>query len=118
MPETKMTLRPRLALDGQWYFSPTEMPNNDNGSLMTVSAPWQADPCFRDYSGEACYQHKFDIPAEWLSPDRMIFIGFGFLDYFAEVWLRVHIKVPDPRYYAAADRVGLLIWKSCQIIIC
>ena len=24
--------------------------------------------------------------------------------------LRVHIKVADPRYYAAADRVGLLIW--------
>ncbi len=24
--------------------------------------------------------------------------------------LRIHIKVGDPRYYAAADRVGLLIW--------
>ena len=24
--------------------------------------------------------------------------------------LRCHIKVPDPRYYAVADRVGLLIW--------
>ena len=24
--------------------------------------------------------------------------------------LRVHIKVADPRYYAAADKVGLLIW--------
>lgn len=24
--------------------------------------------------------------------------------------LRCHIKIPDPRYYAAADRVGLLIW--------
>ena len=24
--------------------------------------------------------------------------------------LRVHIKVADPRYYEAADRVGLLIW--------
>ncbi len=24
--------------------------------------------------------------------------------------LRCHIKVPDPRYYEAADRVGLLIW--------
>jgi hypothetical protein len=24
--------------------------------------------------------------------------------------LRVHIKVPDPRYYDVADRVGLLIW--------
>jgi hypothetical protein len=25
-------------------------------------------------------------------------------------FLRVHIKVPDPRYCAAADRVGLLLW--------
>jgi hypothetical protein len=24
--------------------------------------------------------------------------------------LRIHIKVPDPRYYQAADRIGLLIW--------
>jgi beta-galactosidase/beta-glucuronidase len=24
--------------------------------------------------------------------------------------MRVHIKIADPRYYAAADRVGLLIW--------
>jgi hypothetical protein len=24
--------------------------------------------------------------------------------------LRCHIKVPDPRYYAVADRIGLLIW--------
>ncbi|MBP2314369.1 glycoside hydrolase family 2 protein [Azospirillum soli] len=24
--------------------------------------------------------------------------------------IRCHIKVPDPRYYAVADRVGLLIW--------
>jgi hypothetical protein len=24
--------------------------------------------------------------------------------------LRTHIKVPDPRYYDAADRIGLLIW--------
>ncbi|MBX6367174.1 MAG: glycoside hydrolase family 2 [Rhodospirillales bacterium] len=24
--------------------------------------------------------------------------------------LRCHIKVPDPRYYAVADRVGLLVW--------
>ncbi len=24
--------------------------------------------------------------------------------------LRIHIKIGDPRYYIAADRVGLLIW--------
>jgi beta-galactosidase/beta-glucuronidase len=24
--------------------------------------------------------------------------------------LRCHLKVPDPRYYEAADRIGLLIW--------
>ena len=24
--------------------------------------------------------------------------------------LRTHIKIPDPRYYDAADRMGLLIW--------
>ena len=24
--------------------------------------------------------------------------------------VRCHIKVPDPRYYAVADRVGLLVW--------
>jgi hypothetical protein len=31
--------------------------------------------------------------------------------------LRCHIKVPDPRYYEAADRVGLLVWTELPNVV-
>ena len=81
-----MTHRTRISLDGQWYFSTTEILDTGNGSLITVPAPWQADPRFRDHIGEAWYQREIEIPAEWLEPGRLIVLGFGAVDYFTEVW--------------------------------
>jgi len=86
--------RPRISLDGQWYFSPTEILNDDNCSLIVVPSPWQADARFRDHIGAAWYQREFDIPAEWLEANRVIILGFGAVDYFAEVWLN-GIKVGE-----------------------
>ncbi|HSL46794.1 MAG TPA: family 1 glycosylhydrolase [Anaerolineales bacterium] len=79
--------RTRRSLDGQWYFSPTEIQNTDNSSLIAVPSPWQADPRFRDHLGEAWYQREFQVPAEWLAPDCVLTLGFGAVDYYAEVWL-------------------------------
>jgi hypothetical protein len=89
-----VNLRPRLSLDGQWNFwvdpdaslQPSSL-NDQSAASMTVPAPWQAEERFRDYVGAAWYQHKFQIPAEWFSSDRVILLGFGAVDYFAEVWL-------------------------------
>ena len=89
-----MNHRPRISLDGQWYFSPTEILNDDNCSLIVVPSPWQADARFRDHIGAAWYQREFDIPAEWLEANRVIILGFGAVDYFAEVWLN-GIKVGE-----------------------
>jgi len=89
-----MAPRPRLSLDGQWHFSPTKILDSDNCPLITVPAPWQADPRFRDHIGEAWYQREFEIPAEWLQHSRVIVLGFGAVDYFAEVWLN-NIKVGE-----------------------
>jgi beta-galactosidase/beta-glucuronidase len=89
-----MALRTRLSLDGQWYFSPTEILNTDDCSLITVPAPWQADAHFRDHIGMAWYQREVEIPAEWLEKDRVIILGFGAVDYFAEAWLN-NIKVGE-----------------------
>jgi len=86
--------RPRLSLDGQWYFSSTEILNTDNCSLIVVPSPWQADPRFRDHIGTAWYQREFNVPAEWLEANRVIILGFGAVDYFAEVWLN-GIKVGE-----------------------
>jgi hypothetical protein len=80
-------MRTRLSLDGQWYFSPTEILNNDNGSLISVPSPWQADARFRDHIGTAWYQREFEIPTEWLEQNRVVILGFGAVDYFAEIWL-------------------------------
>jgi len=89
-----LSYRTHLSLDAQWYFSPTKIQNTDNCSLITVPSPWQADARFRDQSGEAWYQREFEVPAEWLELGRVIILGFGAVDYFAEVWLN-DIKVGE-----------------------
>ena len=89
-----MSSRNHLSLDSQWYFSLTKIENIDNCSLITVPSPWQADTRFRDHNGEAWYQREFEVPREWLEPGRVLILGFGAVDYFAEVWLN-DIKVGE-----------------------
>ena len=89
-----MNHRSHLSLDGQWYFSTTEILNADNNLLIVVPSPWQADPRFRDHIGAAWYQREFELPAEWLELNRVIILGFGAVDYFAEVWLN-DVKVGE-----------------------
>ena len=80
-----MTFRNRISLDGQWHFYPAEITNPEHASLVTVPSPWQADERFREHTGEAWYQREFEVPGTWLSDDRVILLGFGAVDYFAEV---------------------------------
>ncbi|MEW5870042.1 MAG: sugar-binding domain-containing protein [Chloroflexota bacterium] len=95
-----LSSRIRLSLDGLWNFcpstpalSPSKIPFNKNemvengGGTITVPAPWQADPRFRDLHETAWYQHEFVLPDGWLEPGRVAVFGFGAIDYFAEVWL-------------------------------
>ena len=89
-----MAPRMRLSLDGPWYFSTTEILSTENCSQITVPSPWQADSRFRDHIGEAWYRREFEVPAEWLAPGRVIVLGFGAVDYRAEVWLN-DIKVGE-----------------------
>ena len=80
-------MRTHLSLDGQWYFSPTRILNTDHCPLISVPSPWQADARFRDHTAAAWYQREFEIPSSWLENDRVIILGFGAVDYFAEVWV-------------------------------
>ncbi len=89
-----MAPRSRLSLDGQWHFSPTKVLNTDDSVLITVPSPWQADARFRDHIGEAWYQRELEIPTEWIVNDRVIILGFGAVDYFAEIWLN-DVKVGE-----------------------
>ena len=89
-----MSLRIRLSLDGQWYFSTTEIQNTEDCSLMTVPSPWQADARFRNHVEAAWYQREVELPEEWFTNGRLIFLGFGAVDYFAEVWLN-DVKVGE-----------------------
>ncbi len=86
-----MSSRPHLSLDGQWNFSTNA---GTDSSLITVPSPWQADARFRDYTGMAWYELKFNIPNEWINKNRVIILGFGAVDYFARVWLN-EIKVGE-----------------------
>src|SRR5215211_984587 len=89
-----MSSRTRLSLDGPWYFSPTKILNSDDCPMITVPSPWQADARFRDHVGTAWYQREVEIPAAWLEQDRVVILGFGAVDYFAEVWLN-DVKVGE-----------------------
>lgn len=82
-----MSSRTRLSLDGNWGFCPKSELDAAHCSQITVPAPWQADPRFRQHSGIAWYQREFEIPVEWLKPGRAIFLGFGAVDYFSTVWV-------------------------------
>lgn len=89
-----MPPRTRLSLDGQWNFWTDTDSSYSLSSLdmqtaaqVSVPAPWQADARFRDHTGAAWYQRKFDIPGAWPEQGRVIILGFGAVDYFAEVWL-------------------------------
>ncbi len=87
-------MRTRLSLDGQWYFSTQKISNTDNCPRITVPSPWQSDPRFRNHVGAAWYQREFEIPSPWLEQDRVIILGFGAVDYFAEVWVN-DVKVGE-----------------------
>jgi hypothetical protein len=89
-----MSLRTRLSLDGQWHFSPTEKLNTEDFQQLIVPSPWQADARFRDHTGTAWYQRQFEIPVGWLEQDRVVILGFGAVDYFAEVWVN-DVKVGE-----------------------
>jgi hypothetical protein len=82
-----LTSRTRLSLDGQWQFFPDEISNTEQDCLILVPSPWQADERFRDHTGEAWYRRQFDIPNEWMAEAHVVILGFGAVDYFAEVWV-------------------------------
>lgn len=88
-----MSKRTRQSLDGEWQFwvdatsslTPTNLPK-DRCHQITVPGPWQAQfDDLRTYSGPAWYRRSVEIPAAWLE-DSLI-LGFGAVDYRAEVWL-------------------------------
>ncbi len=89
-----MSSRTRLSLDGNWLFCPLPELTPESLSQITVPAPWQADPRYRNYTGVAWYQREFNIPVDWLAENRIIVLGFGAADYFAEVWVN-EIKVGE-----------------------
>ena len=88
-----MTARKHTSLCGDWQFwvdaeavlTPTQLPENTCRQIQ-VPGPWQAQFAdLRSYSGPAWYRYQFEVPAEWLA--QSLFIGFGAVDYRAEVWL-------------------------------
>jgi hypothetical protein len=80
-----LNVRSRMSLDGQWVFSTSDA--QAEFASITVPSPWQADPRFRDHIGTGWYEREFDIPAGWLTKNRVIVLGFGAVDYRATVWM-------------------------------
>ena len=97
-----MTLRSRFSLDGQWRFwmdpdelrSPSALDSDPESLLINVPAPWQShSPELRNYMGVGWYQRLIELPGAWFE-HKAIILGFGAVDYLAEVWLN-GIKVGE-----------------------
>ncbi|MBK8129193.1 MAG: hypothetical protein IPK53_09840 [bacterium] len=89
-----MSARTRQPLDGDWQFwvdaasslTLAQLPTDDDCRQITVPGPWQAQFAdLRTYIGPAWYRLSIEIPAAWF--ERRIILGFGAVDYRAEVWL-------------------------------
>ncbi|HEV2473267.1 MAG TPA: glycoside hydrolase family 2 TIM barrel-domain containing protein, partial [Chthonomonadales bacterium] len=75
-------LRPQLSLDGKWTFQFGE----SDPDFIPVPGPWEsARPDLRNVAGSAVYERTFTLPAEFKG--KAIFVHFGAVDYFAEVWI-------------------------------
>ena len=94
LPGKAVSHRFRLPLDGRWNFSTNGSPDTKDPCFITVPSPWQADARFREHNGHAWYQREFKVSADWIQPGRVLMLGFGAVDYFAEVWVN-GIKVGE-----------------------
>lgn len=82
-PATTDQVRPFVSLDGEWKLT---LPGKSEVYRIEVPGSWQAQiPELRDYAGRAIYSRQVLVPELW--SDKMIFIRFGAVDYFAEVYV-------------------------------
>ena len=79
-----MPRRERIYLDGAWQFFPQA--EADKPLLVPVPAPWQAVHQLRHFPGPAQYQREFELAPEQLD-QRVVILGFGAVDYLAEIWV-------------------------------
>src|SRR5690349_16495886 len=75
-------IRPTVSLDGEWQFCF----GAEAFQSIQVPAPWESQRHdLRDRAGTALYQRTFTVPSEF--EGRSLFLCFGAVDYFAEVWV-------------------------------
>lgn len=75
-------LRPRLSLDGEWFFQFGDEPTR----TITVPRPWESFRHeLRNRAGTAVYERSFHIPASFVG--RRTLLCFGAVDYLTEVWV-------------------------------
>jgi beta-galactosidase/beta-glucuronidase len=85
------SLRPSISLDGSWQFQidPAGTYALDQITAwrtITVPGPWQARfDDLRLTAGVGWYRRTVDVPADWSG--RAVFLCFGAVDYYAEVWV-------------------------------
>jgi hypothetical protein len=93
LPATVAALPAPLTVDGPWtvHFDPRW------GGPATVTfdtlEDWtkRPEPGIKYYSGTAEYDKTFDLPANWLTPGRVVALDLGDLESLANVTLNGHI---------------------------
>ena len=84
-------MRPQISLDGPWQFQfdpQNTLPLDQISAWRTIQVPgpWQAQfDDLRLAAGVGWYRRAVDVPADWAG--RAVFLCFGAVDYYAEVWV-------------------------------
>src|SRR5574341_1464495 len=87
----QMTIRSRLALDGDWQFQIDPTASLTPATLApdrTIVVPgcWQAQfPDLLRYAGVAWYRRLVEVPADWGGMRARL--TFGAVDYACQVWV-------------------------------
>lgn len=84
-------MRPQISLDGAWQFQIDPHNTLTRDQITTwrtiqVPGPWQAQfDDLRLTAGVGWYRRLADVPSAWAG--RAVFLCFGAVDYYAEVWV-------------------------------
>jgi glycosyl hydrolase family 2 len=84
--------RVKISLDGRWEFTPDpgEAYSPDRlPEMRTIEVPasWETQfpPAEVGKFGRGWYRKRFEAPADW--SDRAVFLHFGAVNYFCQVWV-------------------------------
>ena len=84
-PPNPAPLRDRISLDGVWDF---RLDREETWRAIQVPGVWQAQfDDLRETQGVTWYRRNFTVPRRWQEAPNEVVLGFGAVNYLAEVYV-------------------------------